>query len=471
MEGADEGPRKGSMGHGACDHVSRSLNLPMATSNSNLLGREVAKMLVEVAIPPSRLRGMGVAVGKLAPAGGDDDKLKGRPRATTAAGVGGISGSSSGSSSGGKSLPARVAAAPKATVYSAQKLTAKYAGWRAATLQPSLPDSEAKLSRAPRTLAEAFRAGEPCKEASPARDYVLAAGTTDTSAVEHAAIDGHEEQPAATEDFDARPQKAARVSNMSSSAAATVVPHGDSRVECAPGSYDPSARSVGATEPGAHCRGACTAEQLLGAVSAMKDTLRVNYAATMLPSVLPPAAPAVAPAVMPAITSTASAASAGCASADEAVVGQLSGILLAMCEEVIRAGAVPHPSVTASSPTTSPSDQLAALPSRYNPTGVGTSCSTDLVLAFPGHALPQTIEERAIPLPLSASDGSTRARTAGVCGAQELIQHAKDLGLASFEYAAQHGPASGFVVPRIIAWLEACDAISAAVRAMIEDEL
>ena len=109
MEGAEtSGPRKGSMGHGMCDHISRSITLPTATNEKALIAREVTKMLREVSIEPSKLRGMGVSVGTLSSA---------------AAGSGG--GGGSGSS---RALPARVAAAPPATKFSPEKVPAWYKG-------------------------------------------------------------------------------------------------------------------------------------------------------------------------------------------------------------------------------------------------------------------------------------------------------------------------------------------------------
>ena len=50
MEGADGGPRKGSMGHGACDICSRSITLPAPTADAALIAREVSKILTEVRI-------------------------------------------------------------------------------------------------------------------------------------------------------------------------------------------------------------------------------------------------------------------------------------------------------------------------------------------------------------------------------------------------------------------------------------
>ena len=109
MEGAEtSGPRQGSMGHGMCDHISRSITLPSATNEKALIAREVTKMLREVSIEPSKLRGMGVSVGKLCSA---------------AAGSGGGGGSVS-----SRALPARVAAAPPATKFSPEKVPAWYKG-------------------------------------------------------------------------------------------------------------------------------------------------------------------------------------------------------------------------------------------------------------------------------------------------------------------------------------------------------
>ena len=56
MEGAEQGPRKGTMGHGACDHISRSITLPAATADAAVIAREVSKMLSEVGVKPAKLR-------------------------------------------------------------------------------------------------------------------------------------------------------------------------------------------------------------------------------------------------------------------------------------------------------------------------------------------------------------------------------------------------------------------------------
>ena len=68
MEGAPSWMQKGSMGHGMCDHLSRSITLPSATSDADKISGEANKMLVELRIPATALRGIGVSVGRL---GGD----------------------------------------------------------------------------------------------------------------------------------------------------------------------------------------------------------------------------------------------------------------------------------------------------------------------------------------------------------------------------------------------------------------
>ena len=48
MEGAPTTAQKGSMGHGLCDHVSRSITLPTPTNVAAMITQEAVKMLKEV---------------------------------------------------------------------------------------------------------------------------------------------------------------------------------------------------------------------------------------------------------------------------------------------------------------------------------------------------------------------------------------------------------------------------------------
>ena len=52
MEGAPDSARKGFMGHGMCDHVSRSITLPAPTSAAVAIAQEATKMLCAGIGPP-----------------------------------------------------------------------------------------------------------------------------------------------------------------------------------------------------------------------------------------------------------------------------------------------------------------------------------------------------------------------------------------------------------------------------------
>ena len=126
MEGAPAAARKGTMGHGLCDHISRSITLPAPTNTAAVLSAEAVKILTELRIAPTELRGVGVQVGKLAAGGGG--------------GGGGGSGGGARPVTGGsgRGLPAQVARAPPATKYSPEKLPA---WWREKALGSAPRDS------------------------------------------------------------------------------------------------------------------------------------------------------------------------------------------------------------------------------------------------------------------------------------------------------------------------------------------
>ena len=48
--GAPPGTSKGSMGHGICDHVSRTVTLASPTSDAARIGQEAVKMLTELQV-------------------------------------------------------------------------------------------------------------------------------------------------------------------------------------------------------------------------------------------------------------------------------------------------------------------------------------------------------------------------------------------------------------------------------------
>ena len=56
---------KGSIGHGVCDHLTRSVTLSSATDAPQVLQREAVRLLADLNIPANQIRGMGVQVSKL----------------------------------------------------------------------------------------------------------------------------------------------------------------------------------------------------------------------------------------------------------------------------------------------------------------------------------------------------------------------------------------------------------------------
>ncbi|XP_068083835.1 DNA repair protein Rev1 isoform X2 [Anabrus simplex] len=53
------------MGHGVCDHITRSSTLPSATSDASIIAREVLALEHQLNVTPSDLRGMGIQVSRL----------------------------------------------------------------------------------------------------------------------------------------------------------------------------------------------------------------------------------------------------------------------------------------------------------------------------------------------------------------------------------------------------------------------
>lgn len=72
-----DGMMKGTVGHGVCDHLTRSVTLSAgATREANVLCKEVAQILARLDVPASEIRGMGVQLSKL-----DSDPGAGKGRA------------------------------------------------------------------------------------------------------------------------------------------------------------------------------------------------------------------------------------------------------------------------------------------------------------------------------------------------------------------------------------------------------
>jgi hypothetical protein len=223
-DGWDEGPRKGSMGHGACDHISRSLTLPDATAEAAAIGREVCKMLKEVAIDAGRLRGMGISISKLRDEGSAADRGSG----------------------GGRPLPARIAAAPSASKYVPGK------EWWDRIASAARPPNKPATDAPPRQMqvraaAEAEGAERPSKSMRVAAPAALPVATLDAP------------PPFVL----ASPPRASRLEQ-----------HAHPQCAVQPLPLDSVCPSFGELYTPAVAQ---------TAVDAMKETLRVAYAATMLP--------------------------------------------------------------------------------------------------------------------------------------------------------------------------------------------
>ena len=60
-----DGMMKGSVGHGVCDHLTRSVTLSALCDGANALAREASAILAALAVPAGEIRGMGLQLSKL----------------------------------------------------------------------------------------------------------------------------------------------------------------------------------------------------------------------------------------------------------------------------------------------------------------------------------------------------------------------------------------------------------------------
>ena len=60
-----DGMMKGSVGHGVCDHLTRSVTLSAFCDGANTLAREASAILAALAVPAGEIRGMGLQLSKL----------------------------------------------------------------------------------------------------------------------------------------------------------------------------------------------------------------------------------------------------------------------------------------------------------------------------------------------------------------------------------------------------------------------
>ena len=116
--------RKGSMGHGVCDNLSRSLTLPSPTCDGVVIATEARKMLTELRVEATALRGMGISIGKL----GDHAK--------------------------GRAMPAQVARAPPASKYN-EEHAARWSKWAAVSAVTTPSKRASEVSEDQRAVASA----------------------------------------------------------------------------------------------------------------------------------------------------------------------------------------------------------------------------------------------------------------------------------------------------------------------------
>ena len=62
---APDGMTKGSVGHGVCDHLTRSVTLAARADGAATLAREASAILAALAVPAAEIRGMGLQLSKL----------------------------------------------------------------------------------------------------------------------------------------------------------------------------------------------------------------------------------------------------------------------------------------------------------------------------------------------------------------------------------------------------------------------
>ncbi|KAK3240013.1 hypothetical protein CYMTET_50109 [Cymbomonas tetramitiformis] len=91
IRNAPELARKGSIGHGLCDHYTRSSTLPSFTGSGAVISREAVRILHDLKVDPKEIRGAGIQITRL-----DTD-----PASSTA----------------GSKLQSRIAAAPAPSVF------------------------------------------------------------------------------------------------------------------------------------------------------------------------------------------------------------------------------------------------------------------------------------------------------------------------------------------------------------------
>ena len=268
MEGAPSWMQKGSMGHGMCDHLSRSITLPSATSDADKISGEANKMLVELRIPATALRGIGVSVGRL---GGDSGGGGG------GGGGGGIGSLFGAAASSSRSLPARIARAPPPSTYSPDKVPA---WWRSVTHTAMA----AKLEEPARPSAEGT---------SPPQKRTRADGTTPAIAVAASMPSAVTPAPSAasTSTMEQVPTPALASGSMSAPPPVPTPPPASLRPTT---TTDTLTRMDLATDAWpVEAEGGLVSSQeafdeLLPYLDAMKDAVRIAYARAIAPDTLPP---------------------------------------------------------------------------------------------------------------------------------------------------------------------------------------
>ena len=122
------------MGHGLCDHLSRSINLPRYTDEATDLSRAAIQVLTALRIPPNQLRGLAVSLSKL------DVNAKSGLKGSGGAGSGGAGSGGAGFGGAGGGL---IAPAPPASTYAPQRAPS----WARSAQQPEQQRAQLPLSK------------------------------------------------------------------------------------------------------------------------------------------------------------------------------------------------------------------------------------------------------------------------------------------------------------------------------------
>ena len=142
-----DGMMKGSVGHGVCDHLTRSVTLSSYADGAETLAREAMNILAALAVPAGEIRGMGLQLSKL-----DSDPAS----------------ASRGASDSRRTARLHAKPAGRRTEWAerGEAIERRYAGWfdgagaslktKSADLKDSRRDASAKKRTSPREKANAY---------------------------------------------------------------------------------------------------------------------------------------------------------------------------------------------------------------------------------------------------------------------------------------------------------------------------